>query len=345
MNFITIPQLAKAKNVPTPKEARFFSLNNMTNFKNAIGQLSWNDVLSLQNVDECFDAFWSNFSTLYDLSFPLTKFKFNRNIHSNQDSMTPGLLISRKHKLELHKRALIDPPTFLIQYKHYRNIFNSLLRASKKLHYDAKFTQFAKNSKKIWDILNEITGSKSKEKTNNIPLINANGRILNSPLDIANEFNSFFVKAGQNISENVPVTTRTPESFLNPPPTPIPDFYIGSTSDIHVSDIIKSFPNKSSLDIDGLSLKLLKFVRNEISTPLAHIIDLSFTTGVFPTKLKTNRTVPIFKSGDMSQCDNYRPISLIPTLSKIIEKMVAISLTNHLQLNNLLHSNQFGFST
>ncbi len=343
MNFITIPQPAKTKAAPAPKEARFFSLNNMTNFKNAIGQLSWNDVLSIQNVDESFDAFWTSFSTMYDLNFPLIKFKFNRNLHSKRDYMTPGLLISRKRKLELHKMAIIDPPTFSTQYKHYRNIFNSLLRASKKLHYDSKFTQFAKNPKKVWEILNEITGSKSNVKTKDIPTINAKGTTYNSPPDIANEFNSFFVKAGQNISEKVPPTTRTPEWFLNPPPTPVPDFDIGSTSALHVSDIIKSFPNKSSLDIDGLSLKLSKFVRNEISTPLAHIIDLSFTTGVFPTKLKINRTVPIFKSGDTSLCNNYRPIFLIPTLSKIIEKMVATSLTNHLQLNNLLHPNQFGF--
>jgi hypothetical protein len=139
------------------------------------------------------------------------------------------------------------------------------------------------------------------------------------------------------------MSIRTPESFFTPPPEPTPDFELGSASAIHVSDVIKSFPNKSSPDINGLSLKLLKFVRYEISTPLAHIIDLSFSSGIYPSKLKTNRTVPIFKSGDKCLCDNYRPISLIPTLSKIIEKMVAINLTNHLQLNNLLHFNQFGF--
>jgi hypothetical protein len=97
------------------------------------------------------------------------------------------------------------------------------------------------------------------------------------------------------------------------------------------------------LDINGISLKLLKFINSEISTLLAHIFNLSFANGIFPQKLKTNRTVPIFKSGDPCLCDNYRPISLIPTLSKIIEKIAAITLTNHLQLNKLLHHNQFGF--
>ncbi len=62
--------------------------------------------------------------------------------------MTPGLLISRRRKLELHKQSLIDPVQFANLFKTYRNLFNSTLRASKKLTYDRKFAQFAKNPKK-----------------------------------------------------------------------------------------------------------------------------------------------------------------------------------------------------
>jgi Notch-like protein len=105
---------------------------------------------------------------------------------------------------------------------------------------------------------------------------------------------------------------------------------------VHLSDVLKFFPNKSSLDADGISLKLLKYVAIEVSTPLAHIFNLSLENGIFPARLKNSRTVPIFKSGDQTNCDNYRPISLISTFSKILEKMVAIKLTNHLQLNKLL---------
>jgi hypothetical protein len=71
---------------------RDFSLANMTNFKNDLSSLFWNDVTSINDVDGCFDVFLDNFSTLYDLHFPLTKFKFNKNKHSKNDFMTPGLL-------------------------------------------------------------------------------------------------------------------------------------------------------------------------------------------------------------------------------------------------------------
>ncbi len=132
-----------------------------------------------------------------------------------------------------------------------------------------------------------------------------------------------------------------PESFIPTLETPV--FDIGNTGPMHLSDILKSFPNKSSLDADGISLRLLKFVAIEISSPLAHIFNLSLDNGIFPARLKNSRTVPIFKSGDQTLCDNYRPISLIATFSKVLEKMVAIKLTNHLQINKLLYAHQYGF--
>ena len=77
---------------------------------------------------------------------------------------------------------------------------------------------------------------------------------------------------------------------------------------------------KSSLDADGLSCKLLKEIKGEISVPIAHIFNLSVQQGIFPNRLKTSRTVPIFKGGDPCLTDNYRPISLLSQLSKILGK-------------------------
>jgi hypothetical protein len=97
------------------------------------------------------------------------------------------------------------------------------------------------------------------------------------------------------------------------------------------------------MDLDGISTNLIKSIAIEISVPLAHIFNLSLNTGVFPKKLKTSRIVPIFKTGDAELCNNYRPISLLSSLSKILKKMVSIQLINHLDRNKLLYKNQFGF--
>ena len=95
----------------------------MTNFKNALGGLGWNNVLTANDVDEAFEAFWNDFSTIYDLHFPIINVKFNRNHHKINDYMTAGLLISRKKKLELCKRAAKNRNAeSLLAYKNYRNL-------------------------------------------------------------------------------------------------------------------------------------------------------------------------------------------------------------------------------
>ena len=101
--------------------------------------------------------------------------------------------------------------------------------------------------------------------------------------------------------------------------------------------------SKTSLDSDGISTKLLKKIIYEIGTPLTHIFNLSITTGIFPSRLKTARVVPIFKSGKHESTDNYRPISLLSSISKILEKAIALQLVNHLEGNNLLYNHQYGF--
>jgi hypothetical protein len=88
---------------------------------------------------------------------------------------------------------------------------------------------------------------------------------------------------------------------------------------------------------------MIKFIGVEIATPLSHIFNLSLSTGIFPSKLKQCRVVPIFKTGDQLECDNYRPISLLSSISKVLEKIVAEKLIHHLTSNDLLYMHQYGF--
>jgi hypothetical protein len=84
---------------------------------------------------------------------------------------------------------------------------------------------------------------------------------------------------------------------------------------------------KLSSDAQGISTKMVKFVGNEIAAPLAHIFNLSLSSGNFPKKLKLCRVIPLYKAGNAMECDNYRPISLLSSISKILEKIVAEKLT------------------
>ena len=118
---------------------------------------------------------------------------------------------------------------------------------------------------------------------------------------------------------------------------------LGNTTPEHVKKIINKLASKNSCDVNGISTRMIKTVGNEIAEPLSHIFNLSLTNGKFPTQLKKCRVIPIYKAGDHAECDNYRPISLLSSISKILEKIVAEKLIEHLLSNDLLYLHQYGF--
>ena len=94
---------------------------------------------------------------------------------------------------------------------------------------------------------------------------------------------------------------------------------------------------------DGISCKILKLSKHAIAQSLTDIINMSLIRGVVPRAWKRARVVPIFKSGDISSLNNYRPISILPIFSKIVERTVHKQLSAFLDIDNKLHPNQSGF--
>ena len=203
------------------------------------------------------------------------------------------------------------------------------------------FKNVKKNCKKTWDLIREVTFGHESKKSN-VEKITVNNSEINDPQLIADEFNNFFTEIGSKISNSIQPTITQPENYLTDLPN-CRQLDLGQTGPVHFCDILKSFEPKKSQDIEGISIELLKYISTAISTPLSHIFNLSLSTGIFPSKLKTSRTVPNHKTGRADLCDNYRPISLLSTPSKILEKIVSIQLVNHLELNKLIYKHQYGF--
>ena len=254
--------------------------------------------------------------------------------------MPAGLLISRKNKLSLLKTSLTDPSMENIsKYKNYRNAFNKILRASKTAHYNQQLKQNAKNPKKLWETLKEVTtGTKSNTKIEKIVVNNAT---ICETQTMANEFNKFFANAGKNIANSINPTTNDPMDYM--PNVNCDPLEFTPMTQSKLIQIVENMAPKNSNDINGINTKMIKFLIFEIDKPLLHLFNLSISTAKFPTKLKTSRTVPIFKTGDPNSCDNYRPISLLSAISKILEKYIANSLVDHLEHNKLLYEHQYGF--
>ena len=93
----------------------------------------------------------------------------------------------------------------------------------------------------------------------------------------------------------------------------------------------------------NISVTLISKFSLTLSVPLQHVFSLSFANGIVPQQFKVAKVIPIFKSGSKFSTDNYRPISLLPVFSKVLEKIMCNRLSNFLESNNLLCKNQFGF--
>ena len=120
-------------------------------------------------------------------------------------------------------------------------------------------------------------------------------------------------------------------------------FYVDPTAASHITDAASKIKPKNSLDVNNISTKMMKYTINDIATPMSHIINLTFSTGIIPDGMKIAKIIPIFKSGDTFSFNNYRPISTLPAFSKIIEKNMHFKLSNFLNSSKQYHKHQYGF--
>ena len=120
-------------------------------------------------------------------------------------------------------------------------------------------------------------------------------------------------------------------------------FQFEKIDDISILRIINDLPNKSSTGFDDISMRLIKAIKTEIISGLTCIFNQSLNTGIFSEKLKIAKVIPIHKKGSLNDISNYRLISLLPSISKILEKIIFKQLSTHLNEHKLLYDSQYGF--
>jgi len=161
-------------------------------------------------------------------------------------------------------------------------------------------------------------------------------------------FNNYFLTTSENIIKNIRFNKQKYSTYnslnyylLNQRHRVFPNINFKNTS----TKEIENLKAKESHGYDGITTKILKISAPFISSPLSYIFNKPMLSGIFPTRLKYTTIKPILKNGDKKNVANYRPISILPSFSKILEKIIHIRLMNHLETNNILAAEQFGFRT
>ena len=204
-------------------------------------------------------------------------------------------------------------------YKKYRNLLSTLTKKSKQAYYDRYFEKNWNNIKNIWKGIKSPISLKTVASS--IPTVVSldNGDTITNPYDIANTFNNYFASIAET-TKNIKYSHKHFSGYLsNESDSTI---FLQRTDKEEIANIISSvIPSKAS-GPNSIPYRILFLLKNEISKQLTDLFNLSFTTGVFPSVLKTVKVVPVFKKDSKLDYNNYRPISLLSNIEKILEKHV-----------------------
>ena len=169
------------------------------------------------------------------------------------------------------------------------------------------------------------------------------GKLVNSPSGVAGTMNMFFIEKVKKLQEKIPIVVFNPleklrESMVNRQ-------CVMSVQPVKPDDVLKiitNLKNSKSSGVDDIDTYIIKLIASDILPAVTHIINLSITQSVFPSIWKHAKVVPLLKKGDHLTAKNYRPVALLPILSKILERAIFNQLVEYLDLNNLIHMNHHG---
>lgn len=207
-----------------------------------------------------------------------------------------------------------------------------------------KLQNSVSDPKNFWRTINELAGRKTKKDI--FPLEQYIGdRNLSRDLDvrkqIANEFNIYFSQVGNNLAQAI--NTSGPKVVNDADYTVNSTFTLSTVTEHDLLRHIHSLRGGSAPGHDCISASFLKAHANVLLKPLLHVINISLQTGEFPEPFKIAKVIPIYKSNDITEKSNFRPISLLSTLTKVIEKIVKEQFILYLDTNDIIVSNQYGF--
>lgn len=253
--------------------------------------------------------------------------------------ITPGLLRCMRNRDNLHRKAKKDPNNTIVTvtYKRYRNYCNNLLKKLKRDYEKCELDKVKNNPKLLWKTINIITNRKEVQMPA-AELITNN----TDTRDTINKVNDFFVNVGRNLAENIITTHTTPNLDTADTSSSLHSMVFLPTDEGEVERLILSLKSNAE-GWDNISGKVLKSFKEFIVPPLTYICNLAITSGIFPRAFKKALIIPVHKSGSRDRVDNYRPISILPSMSKILEKIMNTRLITFLEAKGLLSSSQFGF--
>ena len=305
------------------------------------------DPTSETNPNDSYSIINTAITAALENHFPIRTVKYNKHKHKKSPWITYGIIRSIHTRDRLYnqlKQIPHDSEEYdirLLNLNTYNKILKNNIRVAKKDYYKACFNRYKNDIKNTWVTINDIL-NRLKTKKCFPDSFNINNENVTEKTTIVNKFNLLFTEIGPKLASQImPIENCSYKDYLLNPAQCRFSFNL-VTEDI-VIKIIDSLKPKKSFGHDLLSTYVLKKIKTEVSKAITIVINQSLATGIFPDSLKIAKVVPVHKKDDASLIENYRPISILPTISKIFERVIFNQVYEHFKSNNLLYSSQYGF--
>ena len=317
---------------------------NLNALKTHLNNYDWTKLLTTSDVNTSMTSLHNILQKEIDHCIPEATRSLRRKQVRREVWITPILKKSIDKSKRLYHRVLkrTDDNELREHYLAYKNTLKKTLQSAKRIFYHDKCKEFRQNTKKLWQMINKISG-KSNDKTTSIDCLSIDGIREYSGKTIANTMAKYFATVGKTFANKIPKPTKSVAKYLELLQSNSNSLFFSPCTEEEIEKIINELPSKRSSGVDNISNVLLKELSSNLCKPLCLITNSSMQSGVFPDLMKLAEVIPLYKGKSRESETNYRPISLLTTMSKIVEKIVYTRVYKFLTTTGQISESQYGF--
>ena len=311
-------------------------------FLEEVKNISWWDVYSSNDVDIAVDIFTGKLTEILDRMAPIKKFQIRSRYASWLSSST-------KEKMKIRDQAQHTAGTSGLaqdwaMYRKMRNEVTSCLRKD-KVEWEQRKLKSCEDSADTGKLWKNILGWLGWNSTCSPSKLLNQGNLETSPLRMAEIQNEYYIRKVHTIRNGLKIVDRDPldtiRSLLEGNEA---SFSTQAVTPDQVDKIISKLKNSKSSGLDNIDTYILKLAKNAIVPSVCHILNLSLKTCRFPNKWKIAKVVPLYKGkGSKLEPKNYRPVAILPILSKVLERAMFQQMVNYMDTNRFYNPNHHAY--
>ena len=280
-------------------------------------------------------------TTIVDNCIPMNSREVKHKNLRKEPWLTSGIKMSIDRNKKLYAKSIKKEVDNNI-YRDYNKNLRKIIRIAKRDYYHDKCAEYKSQTKRLWSIINEISGKKN-DKSSLIEYLQIGNVREYGSKKISNSLAKYFAQVGKKFADKIPSPTTSIDDYLKCLQSNKSSIFLNPTDIWEIKRIVNKLPAKKSSGHDNISNILLKEIIDNVAPALSTIFNKSTVNGEFPSIMKLADVVPLYKGKEHFLETNYRPISLLTTISKVLEKIVYQRVYSFLQDTGQLYENQFRF--